>query len=139
MNRATRILAAIAATMLISGLAAFGAAAPGIASPAPVAQASRAILTDVTHASDDSGYTADIHIVCTSGTHRYLARGQSTALGSPGTACTQGGVQRIVVGADQTVYCKNYLPPYQNIYFYPFAYNEVPSYASLKCYMQRAL
>lgn len=102
-----------------------------------VAKVHKAILTDVTHASDDSGYTADIHIVCTNGTHRYLGLGESTVFSSK--ACSGGGVERIVVGADQTVYCKNALPPYQNKYYYPFYYNEVPSYASLKCYMQRAL
>jgi len=102
-------------------------------------RARKAILTDVTHASDDSGYNADIHVVCTNGNHRWLGLGDSTAFGSPYTACGGGGVERIVVGWDQTVYCKNYLPPYQNRYFYTYEYNEVPSYASLKCYMQRPL
>jgi hypothetical protein len=92
--------------------------------------------TDVKHASDDSGYTADIHIICTNGNHRYLAVGEWTLSQKP---CGYGGVQRIVVGYNQTVYCKNYMPPYQNIYYYTGNYNEVPSGASLKCYMQRPL
>lgn len=123
-----RILALIATLMLIAGL--------HIATSTP---ASAAYGTDVTHAADDSGYTADIHIVCTNGNHRWLGLGERTALGGASTACGMGGVQRIVVGYNQTVYCKNYLPPYQNIYYYTGNYNEVPSYASLKCYMQRPL
>lgn len=121
-----RILALIATLMLIAGL--------HIATSTP---ASAATMTDVTHAADDSGYTADIHIVCTNGNHRYLPTGKGSM--STGYSCGMGGVQRIVVGYNQTVYCKNYLPPYQNIYYYTGNYNEVPSYASLKCYMQRPL
>lgn len=123
-NKIAAILAALAVLFGMSMLY----------SPAP---ASAAILTDVTHAADDSGYTAPIHIVCTNGTHRYLYVGESSVFGSK--ACSGGGVQRIVVELNQTVYCKNYLPPYQNKYYYSLEYNEVPSYASLKCYMQRPL
>jgi hypothetical protein len=94
--------------------------------------------TDVNHASDDSGYAAMVHVVCTNGTHRYLDRGEGT-FSTPSKACGFGGVERIVVGWDQMVYCKNYLPPYQNKTFYLGYYNEVPSAASLKCYMQRPL
>ena len=112
--------------------AAFAVPAAGTTAPA-----SAAILTDVTHAADDAGYNADIHVVCTNGNHRWLPPGKSTV--STGYSCGLGGVQRIVVGYNQTVYCKNYLPPYQNRYFYTGNYNEVPSYASLKCYMQRPL
>jgi hypothetical protein len=98
----------------------------------------KAVLTDVTHSRNDSGYTADIHIVCTNGNHRYLGLGESS-FGTAGKSCGQGGVERIVVGYNQTVYCENYLPPYQNKYYYTGNYNEVPSYASLECYMQRPL
>jgi hypothetical protein len=93
--------------------------------------------TDVTHAADDSGYTAAIHIQCTNGTHRWLYRGEGTFL-TPDKACGYGGVQWIITGADQAVRCFNALPPYGSHYFIG-GYREVPSYASLKCYMQRPI
>lgn len=99
--------------------------------------AKKAWGTMVTHAGDDSGYTGDIHVVCNDGKHLYLKPGQSTAFGS-GTACTLSGVDRIVVALNQTVYCKNYVPPYENTYFYTGT-NYVPSNRTYKCYSQRPL
>jgi len=133
-NKIIALMSTLAGLLAVLSLTIFTMA------PAPAApvQVKKAWLTDVTHAKDDSGYVADIHVVCTNGNHRYLGPGDSTVFSSS-TACSGGGVQRIVVGWDQTVYCKNYLPPYQNIYYYTYEYNEVPSYASLKCYMQRPL
>lgn len=131
-----RIQAALIALIMALTTLALTSTALQPATAAPV-QVRKAILTDVTHAADDSGYNADIHVVCTDGRHLYLGLGDSSVFDSP--ACSGGGVQRIVVGYNQTVYCKNYLPPYQNRYYYTGNYNEVPSYASLKCYMQRPL
>ena len=79
----------------------------------------------------------DIKIVCTSGRVMYLKPGQSTYLDTePG--CTASGVDRIIVQYNQTVYCKNYTPPYENTYFYTGT-NYVPSNRTHKCYSQRPL
>jgi hypothetical protein len=96
----------------------------------------RAYGTDVTHSRNDSGYTAAIHIQCTNGTHRWLPKGYSTF--SVGYSCGIGGVQYIIPGADQAVRCFNQLPPYGSHYFMT-GYREVPSWASLDCYMQRPI
>lgn len=106
-----------------------------LGNPAPAAHA--AIFTDVTHAGDDSGYAAPIHIICRNdGSHRWLYTGESSFMS--GKACGGLGVDKIVVGYDQTVRCNNLLPPYGWRTFYTGT-TEVPSYASLKCYMQRPL
>lgn len=102
-----------------------------------VSPASAAWGTMVTHASNDAGYSADIHVVCNDGKHLWLSPGQSTAFGTS-TACTLSGVDRIVVGYNQTVYCKNYVPPYENRYYYTGT-TSVPSNRTYKCYMQRPL
>lgn len=75
--------------------------------------------TSVSHASDDSGYRRDIHVVCNTGKHVYLSPGEKTFLGgSSAESCSLSGVDRIIVAYNQTVYCKNLVPPYQNRYFY---------------------
>jgi hypothetical protein len=121
-----KILAALALTA--------AAVVPTAFVPAP---ASAAWGTDVTHASDDSGWASPIRIQCNDGKYLNLGRGQSSAFGA-GSACTLSGVAVIVVPAGHTVYCKNALPPYQNRYYY-VGRTEVPSAASLKCYDQQAL
>lgn len=93
--------------------------------------------TAVTHAADDSGYTGDIQVVCNNGNRLYLKPGQTTFLGTSG-GCSLSGVDRIVVAYNQTVYCKNYAPPYENTYFYTGT-NYVPSNRTYKCYSQRPL
>lgn len=113
---------------------------PSTASPSGNVQAQvqlkRAVFTDVTHASDDSGYAAPIRITCRNdGSTRYLYTGESSVWGNK--ACGGLGVDKIVIGADQAVRCFNALPPYQSLYYLRTA--EVPSYASLKCYMQRPI
>lgn len=162
MTRTTRTLAAAAATLvtmlaLVVGIPAsadakditWGRAAASASAPDVVenrkditwgraAVKRRAIGTDVTHSANDSGYTAPIHVVCTNGNHRWLYRGDRTFAGSSTTSCGLGGVQWIVTGADQAVRCFNQLPPYGSHYFIG-GYREVPSYASLDCYMQRPI
>lgn len=93
--------------------------------------------TAVTHAADDSGFTGPIVVVCNNGTRLSLARGETTFLGSGG-GCSLSGVDRIIVAQNQTVYCKNYAPPYENTYFYTGT-NYVPSNRTYKCYSQRPL
>lgn len=95
----------------------------------------KGILNDVTHASDDSGWAGPIHIVC-GGEHVYLARGEKSALGV-NSKCGVN-VDRWIVPAGHTYYCKNALPPYQNRYIYVGS-TDVPSYSSWKCYDQKAL
>lgn len=99
--------------------------------------ASAAWGTAVTHAADDSGYTGDIQVVCNNGNRLFLKPGQTTFLGTSG-GCSLSGVDRIVVAMNQTVYCKNYAPPYENTYFYTGS-NNVPSNRTYKCYSQRPL
>lgn len=126
MNITTRLAAAASTLALAAGLMA------AAATPAQAAWG-----TDVTHAPDDAGYSAPIHAICRNGKNVWLHKGDSTAFGAAEDACDMQGVQRIVVGYDQKVYCKNALPPFQKIYFHAYGYNEVPSWASLKCWMQR--
>lgn len=138
-NKIVAIIAALA--LLLGGLL---AATPAVAKDsgkaevtqsAPVAK--KAWGTAVTHAADDSGYTGDIHVVCNTGRHIYLKPGQSTFLDST-NGCSLSGVDRIVVAYNQTVYCKNYAPPYENTYFYTGT-NYVGSNKTYKCYAQRPL
>lgn len=93
--------------------------------------------TAVTHAADDSGWALPIHVVCVNGADRYLGLGESTFM-STNKACDANGVQTIVVPANHTVYCKNYVPPYENTYYY-FGRTSVPSNRTYKCYDQKAL
>lgn len=138
-----KIIAILGALILALGLTVGGALAPTASSDSsPVvkavvpAPAAAAWGTDVWHAADDGGYVADIHIVCTDGRHRWLPPGKGSW--STGYSCGYGGVQSIYAGYNQAVRCFNALPPYQSAYFVG-GYREVPSYASLKCYMQRPL
>lgn len=153
MNPITRALASLAAAiMIMAGLSAgtTAEAAKDItwgrhAASSPVAQPQekditwgkhKAWFTDVTHAGDDSGWSDPIHVVCSNGEHRYLARGESTVFSNK--ACTGQGAAKIIVPANHTVYCKNALPPYQNTYFY-VGTNSLGSAQSWKCYDQKAL
>jgi hypothetical protein len=121
-------------TTMLSKILCALALAIAVLVPAP---SQAAVFTDLTHAADDSGYAAPIHVICRNdGSHRYLYTGESTFLGSK--ACGGLGVDKIVVGYDQAVRCFNALPPYQSLY-YMQGTRELPSYASLKCYMQRPL
>jgi hypothetical protein len=134
----TKISALLAA--LVMALAMLAVPANATVAEAPVVKAkasAKAWGTMVTHAADDSGYTGSIHIVCNSGKHMYLLVGQTTFLGT-NEGCTLSGVDRIVVAYNQTVYCKNYAPPYENTYFYTGT-NYVPSNRTYKCYSQRPL
>lgn len=134
-----KILAAL--TLFLSFLLiSSGFAAPSTASVAntDVVKVQKKAFTDLTHASDDAGYAASIHVVCSNGVHRYLGPGDSTFASSTGTACSGGGVTKLIVALNSTVYCKNALPPYQNTYYYTGT-NNLPSYQSLKCYNQRPL
>lgn len=140
MNKIRNILASImllAATLM--GAASLStpvdAATPAAA---PTAKVAKAWGTAITHASDDAGYAGNIHVVCNNGTHLFLAPGQTTFLASSG-GCSLSGVDRIVVPLNQTVYCKNYAPPYENTYYYSFNANNVPSNRTYKCYAQRPL
>lgn len=139
----------LAALLLLLGLlapsAAFSPAEAGDTSWRPQAarditwgkaQARKGYSNDVTHAADDSGWAGPIHIVCNSGTHRYLYRGESSAFDQK--ACSISGVSHWIVPAGHTYYCKNYLPPYQNRYIYVGS-TDVPSASSWKCYDQKAL
>lgn len=131
------ILSALALTTATTGPANADITWGKQAAQAQPQHAKKAWGTSVSHASDDSGYTGDIHIVCENGTHRYLKPGQDTALGTnPG--CSASGVNRIIVAYNQTVYCKNYVPPYENTYFYTGT-NYVGSLKTYKCYSQRPL
>lgn len=140
-----KIAALLAALAIALGFNAVAATAP-VAGPdsnpvvkavAP-APAAAAWGTTVGHAADDSGYVADIHVVCDDGRHFWLSPGERTFLGQEGKTCTMAGVSKIIVGYNQTVYCKNYTPPYENTYFYTGT-NSVPSGRTYKCYMQRPL
>lgn len=124
-------------TLLIvaSLLATFGIGT--ITSTAEAAQAKRAWGTSVAHAADDSGYVSDIQVVCNGGKRLFLGLGQSTFLQS-GDGCPLSGVATIVVGYNQTVFCKNLVPPYTDRYFYTGT-TAVPSNATYKCYMQRPI
>lgn len=137
------LLGLLAALLIAIGFTAGGATVtatpdsnPVITAVAPQA-AQAAWGTSVTHASNDAGYSADIHVVCNSGKHIWLSPGQGTAFGT-GPSCTLSGVDRIVVGYNQTVYCKNLAPPYENTYYYTGS-TGVPSNRTYKCYMQRPL
>lgn len=139
-NKIKILLAALTlllTAVLTAGTAAMPAATPDsnpvvkVVAPAPAAAAWG---TSVTHASDDSGYTRDIHIVCENGNHRYLGLGEGTFL-STNPGCPASGVNRIIVAYNQTVYCKNYAPPYENKYFYTGT-NYVGSNKTYKCYDQ---
>lgn len=130
MNKFKTLLAAIVLLCTTLMGAALGVGNPAQALPT---NAHRGTFNDVTHASGDTGYTAPIHIICNDGRHAWLYVGES----SPGKCGFH--VARIVVALNQTVYCKNSLPPYQNIYYYTGNYNAVPTASSLKCYMQRPL
>ena len=87
--------------------------------------AQAAFLTDLTHACNDAGYNALIIVTNMQGNRRYLDNCQ-----------TQMPANHIIVGYAQEVYCENSLPPYQSIRYYAGEHN-LPSYASLKCWMQR--
>lgn len=108
-------------------------AVPAAVTPAP---ANSAIMTDVTHAANDTGWTSPIHIVCHNGTHRYLNPGESSFMSVK--ACDGLGVDRIIVGSGHTVRCSMMLPPYGWKTYYVGS-TDVPSYASLQCYDQKAL
>lgn len=99
--------------------------------------AKKAWGTSVKHSSDDSGLTRDIHVVCNDGRHLYLKPGQGTFLSST-TSCGYSGVDRIVVAYNQTVYCKNSVPPYQNTYFYTGT-NYMGSNQTWTCFDQKPL
>lgn len=146
MKKILALLAALALALVGTiGAAVTPAAAPGsnplveaagkLLAPAPAAAAWG---TAITHAADDAGYAGNIHIVCNDGTHMFLAPGQTTFLAASG-GCSLSGVDRIVVPLNQTVYCKNYAPPYENTYYYSFNANNVPSNRTYKCYAQRPL
>lgn len=125
-----KIIALIASAVMLMALALVSV--PATAAPAevnPVVSAkdttwggkvkAKAWGTSVSHAGDDSGYTRDIHVVCNTGKHVYLAPGEGTfAQSSEEKSCSLSGVDRIIVAYNQTVYCKNLVPPYQNRYFY---------------------
>jgi len=120
-NILKKLLAAITLFLTFILIAA-GFAAPSTASTSNdvvKVQQRKAWGTSVSHSSSDSGYTRDIHVVCNTGKHVYLSPGQSTFLGATeAESCSLSGVDRIIVAYNQTVYCKNLVPPYQNRYFY---------------------
>lgn len=136
------LIGLLVALMVALGFTAGGATltatpeSPAVVKAVAPAPAAAAWGTSVAHASDDSGYARAIHVVCNTGKHVYLQRGQQTFMGSTeAESCSLSGVDRIIVAYNQTVYCKNYAPPYQNRYFYTGTTN-FGSNQTWKCYDQ---
>lgn len=98
---------------------------------APAAQAGN--FNDVVHASDDSGYTADIRIRCSDGRIRFLGVGEWS-----GPKCG-AHVDKIMPEYNQMVVCENMLPPYQSRTYWQGNTWELPSWSTFKCYMQRPI